>query len=287
LMLLSKRTQKELSKFLVGHLLLTKKLERETRLNIWLKYAEFNTSPKKEKNHIFTRSSDNDIREQIEVDIVRTKQWRGKEYQEVMRNLLMDYFFVKHTDFEYFQGFNYIVSFFYDFFQNEDNTSSILEHISQNIIFDFFQEKLCQKLNLIHFQTNKILEKIYPQLTQHWKIIDLYSEILFSSFFISLFTSITQKDMEFICQFWDVIFVKKWVGVLECIFFIIDLFYDDLMKLGNNQTLRFFTQLKNSEELFIRASKNDFKEFRKTLIFDKLLFEDLEDQYFIIKEKIT
>ena len=234
----------------------------------------------------FRRSEYKDINEQIEVDIVRTKQWNGKLYQSKIRSVIRKFFFTSYKNFEYFQGFNYIVSFFYDFFQDEEETTKMINYISNSIIKEFFQDKLCEKLSLIHYQTNKMLEKIFPRLAIHWKFHDLYSEILFSSFFISLFTSMLSNGNDLIFEFWDVILVNSWRGVLECVFFIIDIYYDVLIGLNNNQTLRFFTQMKGNTDLYERAKKKNFKEFRKLLIFDKILFEDLAHKYFIIKKKL-
>lgn len=134
LLTISKTIKKNLSKILINHLLLNKSLNKTERKSLWFNFINFNPLKKIKKTQNFKRSQYKDINEQIEVDIVRTKQWNGKEYQEKIRSIIRNFFFELHCDYEYFQGFNYIVSFFYDFFLCEKNTTKIVDYISNSMI---------------------------------------------------------------------------------------------------------------------------------------------------------
>jgi len=59
---------------------------------------------------------------------------------------------------------------------------------------------------------------LFVILEKHGILLDM----LFSGFFISLFTSINCKSHRFIYQFWDIILLEKWKGVIKVFLFIID-----------------------------------------------------------------
>ena len=47
-------------------------------------------------------------------------------------------------------------------------------------------------------------------------------DMLFSGFFISLYTSMTNSLNTFLYEFWDIILIEKWKGVLKVFLFIVD-----------------------------------------------------------------
>lgn len=142
------------------------------------------------------------------------------------------------------------------------------------------------KLNLLHFQLNNLVSLYYPNLWVKWKNGDLNSEILFSSFLISLFTSFLEEENWYLFEFWDIIITERWKGMVKCIMYIIEANYEELNKVSITDTLKFFTEIKNDNTLSKKMKKRSFKEFVESFVFDEDLYKDLENRYTIIKESI-
>lgn len=139
---------------------------------------------------------------------------------------------------------------------------------------------------MLHFQLNHLVSHYYPNLWVKWKNGDLNSEILFSSFLISLFTSFLEEDNWYLFEFWDIIITERWKGMAKCLMYIIEINYDELSKWSPTDTLKFFTEIKNDNTLSKKMKKKSFKAFIETFYFDKDLFHDLENKYNVIKESI-
>lgn len=133
---------------------------------------------------------------------------------------------------------------------------------------------------------NHLLSHYYPNLWVRWINADLNSEVLFSSFLISLFTSFLEGDNWYLFEFWDIILTERWIGMAKCILFIIEIHYKELMDCNPNDTLRFFSEIKNENSLESKMKKQSFKLFVKNFIFDEALFSELENKFNIIKDNI-
>lgn len=139
---------------------------------------------------------------------------------------------------------------------------------------------------MLHFQLNNLVSHYYPNLWVKWKNGDLNSEILFSSFLISLFTSFIEDDNWYLFEFWDIIVTERWMGMAKCIMYVVEVSYDELIKMSITDTLKFFTEIKNDNTLSKKMKKRSFKEFVRTFAFDEELFKDLEKRYNVIKESM-
>jgi hypothetical protein len=129
-------------------------------------------------------------------------------------------------------------------------------------------EDVGNKLNLLNYQINNLIKYHFNILYEHWKKIDLTAEFFFSGYIISLFSSFFITKLNFIHEFWDVILVEKWVGIIKCLMFIIDVYFEDLIRFNYQNTLKFFANIKNSDEMCDKLNKNDFKAFVKNFKFN-------------------
>ena len=66
---------------------------------------------------------------------------------------------------------------------------------------------------------------------------------------------------------------------MKCLFFIIDVHFEDLINFNHNDTLRFFGDIKNCDEKCFKLQNSDFKHFIKIFKFDYCFFEQLESEY--------
>lgn len=232
------------------------------RKDLWIRYINLN-----QKKPIFYRLKskvtkiEKKMLDQIKIDVLRTKYIKGKEYQKILQNIIIEFFEHYNENLEYFQGFNYITAFLYEYFPNKKIVIKILDYISNYILKDYFSDDLAFRLNIAHFQLNNLIKVHYPNLSVHWINININSEILFSSFIISLFTSLLFEDISIVLTFWDIILTEKWIGIIYSILFIVDIYYEDFLKFDSNDSLKFFSELKTTDCLHKKMNTQDFKKF--------------------------
>ena len=257
-------------------------LNSKNRKNLWISYINYFPYSSYKRNNEKKKEIDKQMLKQIKIDVKRTKQENKKKLEKI----ILEFFEDCDESLEYFQGFNYITSFICDNFNDEKTLFKILDYMSKYIFNDYFTSKFALKLNQINFQINNLIEYYYPDLSVHWKNNDINSEILFSSFLVSFFTSILNEP-EYICLFWDIIIPEKWMGVVKCILFIVDMFYNKLISFNCENTLSFFSNLKFNNVLGKKMKKYDFKKFVQNFIFDKKRFFDLEIKFNSINNNIS
>lgn len=101
-----------------------RKIERHQRPTLWrLKLQNIDTRELTGSNKI----SDQMLK-LIDLDVKRTNYNEGIEYQKLMSKIIKTFLMGSEQPAEYFQGFNYIVSFSYGVLQNA-------EHVMQMIVF--------------------------------------------------------------------------------------------------------------------------------------------------------
>lgn len=258
-------------------------LNSKNRKNLWISYINYFPYSSYKRNNQNKIIIDPLMLKQIKIDVKRTKQ----ENKEKLEEIILEFFENCDESLEYFQGFNYIASFLFDNFKDKKILFKILDYMSKYIFHDFFTSKFALKLNQINFQINNLIEFYYPDLSVHWKNNDINSEILFSSFLVSFFTSILNEKFQYVCVFWDIIIPEKWMGVVKCILFIVDMFYNKLVFFNCEETLSFFSNLKFNDVLQKKMKKLDFKKFVQNFIFDKKRFFELEVKFNSINVNIN
>lgn len=225
--------------------------------------------------------------EQIKIDVLRTKQAKGPQYQKDLMGVIVEFFECSEETLSYFQGFNYIASFVYDYFDDREQTLRLLNYLERLLIGDFFTDNICMKLNLLHFQLNHIVKDLYPTLHLKWQKSDMNSEALFSSFLISLFTHQCMGSSRFLPEFWDVIFAEKWRGVIKCIIYLIHINLPELVSCEPNETVRFFSESHMDKNFAKRFSAAEFKFHVQNVNLDEELFSMMEKRFRAIRGTIS
>lgn len=223
--------------------------------------------------------------EQIRIDVIRTKQWKNSDYHELLKSLIIKFIIRYESKLEYFQGFNYITSFLLDIFGNQEESLLILDYVKDILLDDFFFDNLCPKLSLLHFQINHVIKYHYPLLHAKWKNNEILSEVLFSSFIISIFTSFVIEDQDFIEEFWDIILIEKWEGVIKVLLYMIEIFYDDIIRMDGNDTMKFFSEMKSEPFILKKVKKHSVKDFVSNLKFNSNFLKDSKKLFLSIEKK--
>lgn len=250
----------------------------EKRKKIWVGICKLGGTKPPGPNFVKQILSQTQL-EQIHIDVIRTKQARGESYQKILEETLIEFLEYSPVYREYFQGFNYITSFLLDYLGDRKKALVVMEYIATGMIAEFFTDALCVKLNLIHFQLNHLIAAHFPNLWVKWRNYEFGSEVLFSTFLISLFSSFGFDSASFVVEFWDLILVEGWRGVCKCVLFIVQTYLSTLMKCDMNETLKFFSELKNEEKPSKQLKETNFKFFAENFKFDDKLFEELELKY--------
>ena len=223
--------------------------------------------------------------EQIRIDVIRTKQWKNSDYHELLKSLIIKFIIRYESKLEYFQGFNYITSFLLDMFSNQEECLLILDYVKDILLEDFFFDNLCPKLSLLHFQINHMVRHHYPLLHAKWKNNEILSEVLFSSFIISLFTSFVIEEQGFIQDFWDIILIEKWEGVIKILLFLVEIFYEDIIKMDGNDTMKFFSEMKSEPYILKKVKKFSVKDFVNNLNFNSDFLVESKRLFLSIERK--
>lgn len=120
---------------LIKIILVTKSLEGKERFFYYLKYIQYSEWKRVyefSKTPVFNISPED--KDQIHIDMVRTKQWKGKEYQNKLEILTLDFISRYKDGLGYFQGFNYIMAFFYKNLSEKEELFTILDFMTNTII---------------------------------------------------------------------------------------------------------------------------------------------------------
>ena len=106
------------------------KMNNEQRKVTWLKFIKINELYEIKSKKV-TRQLSEGMYEQIQIDVIRTRQWKGSEYINNIKSILERFFESKPEKYEYFQGFNFIVSFLNEIYTTNSEVELVLEYFSK------------------------------------------------------------------------------------------------------------------------------------------------------------
>ena len=244
------------------------------RSELWAALLNLAAPRPSTKRHV--RSSE---REQIRLDVNRTKQERGEGYRAELFQILVEFFEEAPERLEYFQGLNYLASFFLDSLGGVPQAKQALRFLARGFIAEFFTDSLCDKVNLVCFQLDHLVARHFPSLAVHWRNLCLGAEMLFSGFVIALFTNFSLPNTLFVREFWDLILVEEWRGVVKCILFLLNGNLPRLLASDIDATLSFFTEIKTDEKLAKPLIDSSFKRFANAILLDEQSLRGLEDRF--------
>ena len=263
----------------LNRLLMTRSLSHSARVNLWKILCKQKASLSSSKLELSSEMID-----LIRLDVARTKKFENQQQKQRLESLILNFFKTSSEPLIYFQGFNYIASFALDVLDDEKETMNLLRYLQKNLISDFLGEKICYKINLLHFQLNYLIKNYFPKLWRKWKVCEMNSEVLFGSPLISLFSSFTLSDKMIIPEIWDIIFVEGWSGLLKCILYMIEMNLSELYKVNITELVRFFSESELEKNLVRKFSSEDLKSFAERIKIEVKLLEFLELEYRKIQE---
>ena len=125
---------RKVKKGIIKFKLHAKQLDDKSRIRYWMEYIKLKSNKLyKIQDEPVVELSEKE-KHQIHIDIQRTKIWKGEGYQYEVELLLCEFLVLYKPRIEYFQGFNYIFSFFYDHLLSKNDFFTMLDYITNHII---------------------------------------------------------------------------------------------------------------------------------------------------------
>ena len=118
----------------IKHVLHNNKISQKMRRYVWVKYIKLKTPKEDSFDTVKKRELTKLELHQVNIDIKRTNGEKGEEYQNKLEKIILTFLEAFPIKIEYFQGFNYIVSFVFDFYEEEETIYKILNFITRKLL---------------------------------------------------------------------------------------------------------------------------------------------------------
>lgn len=201
----------------------------------------------------------NDANEEsvISLDVKRTisynKHFSSKSLQKVLSNISNE----EIGHFAYYQGLNYIVTYFLGLFEGNE---VITYNFAISILYNYFSAYIdhdLKNIKKLFFYLKGFMALELPQL-HHFldKEQKLDSDIILASWCLTLFTTVTQytDDCPYLDEIIDIFLSKGWPGFFRIILVIFDELQERIFKMNYEDILMLLSDL----------CKTNFKELIKT-----------------------
>ena len=272
-----------------------------SRLNIWkclLNYTTIKTQYNYANivNEIQTqipKTNDklNDIVKIIENDVERTKFYvNEKQSKEAVVSILKTITYIK-PHITYYQGMNYICSFIYQLFQNEQETFHIMIGLFEQTEFHLLFKDNLNNIKKYFFMFTRLLQMLLPECYSALQLNNINVDLFSTSWFLTMFSVnicfVNLNDPPLvILKIWEMFLIKGIRVLFASGITLLKLHEHTLVKIHNNEMIKFLVNYINKSDYFKNEYYFDFiNVFNKAKISKKLIL-DLEKEYqFHQKEK--
>jgi len=194
-----------------------------------------------------------DVDSIISLDVKRTfcddPNFNSANLELILKN-------ISHPDigrFSYYQGLNYIASYFFVVFDgNELDTYNFVISMMHNYFFNYVDSEL-KNLKKLFFCLKRLVKAHLPILYNYLENEQkLDMDIIFASWCLTLFTTITQyySHSEHLDEIIDIFISKGWPGFFKVIIVILESLQEKILSLGYEDILVMLSEV----------PKNDFSE---------------------------
>ena len=291
LLFISKYYNKKIKKKIYKYVLKQKSTTMKTRLYIWSNLLKIRDIKKKfNYNDVLSKANDPRNKHEIELDIRRTKVDEAQKdlHKEKITNIL---YAVSQCNFgiKYVQGMNFIVSFLYEIYGEEEAFYIFLSFFystQYSIIFD----KDLIKLNEFFYVFNRIISLLEPELSSSFNINCVNVNFFATPWFITLFTGSHQnlrdeKDNKIILiRILDNFIISGWKGMMVIGCSLLHSFEHKLMSMKYEDMLEFLINGMLRSEFFMKENEHNLEYYFTNVKISKKLIRNIESEY--IQEKM-
>ena len=286
LLFASKYYNKLIKKKIYKYVLKQKNTSMKTRLYIWSNILKINEIKKKYNyKDILSKANDPKNKHEIELDIKRTNVDEDQKdlHKERITNIL---YAVSQCNFgiKYVQGMNFIVSFLYEIYGEEEAFYIFLSffyNTQYSIIFD----KDLIKLNEFFYVFNRIISLLEPELSSSFNINGVNVNFFATPWFITLFTGSHQNlrddkdNKNILIRIFDNFITSGWKAMMVVGCSLLHSFEHKLMSMKYEDMLEFLINGMLRSEFFMKENEVNLENYFMNIKISKKLIRNIEAEY--------
>lgn len=193
----------------------------------------------------------------ISLDVLRTSSHDPKFNAEAIERILNNISNPNQGKFSYYQGLNYIVTYFYLIFDgNEVLTYNFVITMINNDFANYIDPEL-KNVKKLFYYLKKFLKNNLPVLQNYLETEQkIDTDIIFASWCLTLFTTITQyqETSQILDEIIDIFLAQGWTGFFKVLLVILDEMQDKILKMNYEEILMGLSDLPKTN---FRDMEND------------------------------
>ena len=286
LLFVSKYYNKKIKKKIYKYVLKQKNTSMKTRLYIWSNILKINELKKKYNyKDILSKANDPKNKHEIELDIRRTNVDEDQKelHKERITNIL---YAVSQCNFgiKYVQGMNFIVSFLYEIY-GEEETFFIFLSFFINTQYSIIFDKDLIKLNEFFYVFNRIVSLLEPELSSSFNINGVNVNFFATPWFITLFSGSHQNlrddkdNKNILIRIFDNYITSGWKSMMVVGCALLHSFENRLMSMKYEDMLEFLINGMLRSEFFMKENENNLENYFMNIKISKKLIRNIEIEY--------
>ena len=285
LLLLSKKSNKKLSKKIYKIILTKKDTSIKTRLNIWNNILGISELKKKYNyQEMLNSPCDEKVSLDIKLDVLRTnfKNEQNEEAQNKISNVLNSVAKL-NGEIKYCQGMNYIVSFLLEILSEEEAFYIFLSFF-QSTEYPLIFEKDLEKLQSFFYIFQRLISLFEPELSILFNANGVNANIFLPPWFITLFLSsrqyMNQSDTPIaLIRILDNFIVGGWKSLMKVGIFVLHFCEEEIKNLKYENMLSYLNNDIKKYNLFIDDKIPELEKCFDDKRITKNLIKFIEDEY--------
>ena len=286
LLFLSKFYNKKIKKKIYKYVLKQKGTTMKTRLHIWYNLLKINELKKKYNyKDILSKANDPKNRHEIVLDIRRTNVNEDQKdlHKERLTNIL---YAVSQLNFgiKYVQGMNFIVSFLYEIFGEEEAFYIFLSFFYSTQYCIIFDKDLI-KLNEFFYVFNRIISVLEPELYSFFNVNGVNVNFFATPWFITLFTGSHQNlrgdkdNKNILIRILDNFITSGWKAMMVVGCSLLHSFENKLMSMKYEDMLEFLINGMLRSEFFMKENEENLEYYFMNIKISRKLIRNIESEY--------
>ena len=232
---------------------------KNKNLRIFLLKTNIDKNIKKEKLLENFKNEERELNNIISLDVKRTfndkKNFNRKKLERILRNISNP----EMGNFSYYQGLNYIASYFLLLFKdNELDTNNVLITVLYKNFIPYVDKDL-NGLKKLFFFLKRMMKLCLPDFTNYLENeLKLDINIIFATWVLTLFTTTIQffEKSFLLDEIIDIFVGKGWPGFFQIVLVIFDEFQDKVEGFSYEELLVVLTDLPKTNFILISKGKN-------------------------------
>ena len=291
LLLCSKLFNKKLSKKIYKYILKKKDISINIRLYIWKNLLGISELKKKYNyKEILDNANEEKVKQEIELDIIRTKLKEVENPEEIRKQLTNILYAVSQLngDIKYCQGMNFIVHFLHEIYGEEEAFYiflAFLKNTEYNLIF----EKDLEELKILFYVFERVISLLEPELSSYFNINGIDFNYFLSPWFITLFTGSHQKfngendNSQILLRILDNFILSGLKSIMEVGCALLHSYENILMSKRYEEMMEFLINDMMKSDFFSKKNEN-YIESNLTKKISKNLIKNIKEEYHLQKK---